>query len=105
MFAGQSALLSERYRFKGVISPKRRELEHEYFTCYASKLKLTVFSHDVIPPINNKTVAILVYQINPVGVELFRMATHYFVPIKFHGYWPHKLEHYVIIICFTYCFT
>ena len=46
-----------------------------------------VFSHDVMVAIlvshNNKTVAMLVSQTNPVGVELFSYAKAFFCSNKF----------------------
>ena len=55
---------------------------------------MRVFSHDVtaaiLVPQNNKTAAMLVFQTNPVGVELFSYAHAFFVPINLHRCWPRE---------------
>ena len=56
--------------------------------------KCRVFSHDVTAAIlmsqNTETVAMLMFQINPLRVELFLMQTIPFVPINLHRCWPRE---------------
>jgi len=51
-----------------------------------------VFSHDVQ---NNETAAMLVFQINLLGVEIFSHENVFFVPVKLHGCWPHEGKHFI----------
>ena len=50
------------------------------------------FSYDVTAVIlvsqNNETVAMLLFQINPVGVEIFSYANPFFRSNEFHSCWP-----------------
>ena len=56
-----------------------------------------VFSHDVKAAIlvsqNNETVAMLVSQTNPLGVELFSYANAFFCSKKLHRCWPREWKH------------
>ena len=58
----------------------------------SSEQTYRAFSHDITAAIllsqNNETVATLVSQINPVGVEIFSYETFSFVPINLHRCWP-----------------
>jgi len=52
------------------------------------------FSHDVTAAIlvfqNNEMATMLVYQTNPLEVELFSYATLPFVSVNLHVCWPHE---------------
>ena len=67
------------------------------------------FSHDVTAGIlgsqNNETVAMLLFQINTVGVEIFSYANPFFCSSELHyRCWPHEqkcsIDSYIIIIKF-----
>ena len=66
------------------------------------------FSHDVTAGIlvsqNNETGAMLLFQINPVGVEIFSYANPFFCSNEFHRCCPHErkcsIVSYTIIIKF-----
>ena len=52
------------------------------------------FSHDITVAIlvsqNNETVAMLLFQINPVGVEIFSYANPFLCSNELHRCWPHE---------------
>ena len=77
---------------------------------YAYELAKTrryrAFSHDITVAIlvsqNNETVAMLLFQINPVGVEIFSYANPFFCSNELHRCWSHEwkcsIVSYAIII-------
>ena len=58
-------------------------------------------SHGVMAAIlvfqNDETAAMLVYQTNPVGVQLFFYVDNFFVPINLHGCWTRECIRSIIV--------
>ena len=93
-----------------LVSARENNSEFSKKMAAVTWLSYRAFSHDVTATIlsfqNNEMGAMLVFQTNPVGVELFSYINALFAPVNLHNRWHREWKRFIrlVIIIIIYLF-